>query len=77
MKNNRQSLQVWTRSLTVRAHSYFLQCVTSLFVAFEAVNTSSKERVFNFTEDVQSNACLWDVRCADYKNRNKKGGKKV
>jgi len=34
---------------------------------------SSKERVFSFTEDLQSNACLWDVRCADYKNRNRKG----
>ena len=35
MKNNRQSLQVWTRSLTVRAHSYFLQCVISIFVESE------------------------------------------
>jgi hypothetical protein len=33
----------------------------------------SKERVLNFTENLQSNACLGDVRCADYKNRNKKG----
>jgi hypothetical protein len=33
---------------------------------------SSKERIFSFAEDLQSNACLWDVRCADYKNRNKK-----
>jgi hypothetical protein len=34
---------------------------------------SSKETIFNFTEDSQSNACFWDVRCADYKNRNKQG----
>jgi hypothetical protein len=32
----------------------------------------SKERVFTLTEDLHSNACLWDVHCADYKNRNKK-----
>jgi hypothetical protein len=31
----------------------------------------SKERIATFIEDLQSNACLWDVHCADYKNRNK------
>jgi hypothetical protein len=31
------------------------------------------ERVLAFTEDIQSSACVWDVRCADCKNRNKKG----
>jgi hypothetical protein len=34
----------------------------------------SKERVLAFTEDLQSNdVCLWNVHCADYKIRNKKG----
>jgi hypothetical protein len=33
----------------------------------------SKERIATFIEDLQSNACLWDVHCADYKNCNKKG----
>jgi hypothetical protein len=31
------------------------------------------ERVITFIEDLQSSACLWDVHCAKYKNRNKKG----
>jgi hypothetical protein len=33
----------------------------------------SNEGVLTLIEDLQSNACLWDVPCADYKNRNKKG----
>jgi hypothetical protein len=33
----------------------------------------SKERVLTFIEDLQSNACLWDMNCPDYENRNKKG----
>jgi ASC-1-like (ASCH) protein len=33
----------------------------------------SNERVVTFIEDLESNARLWDVHCADYKNRNKKG----
>jgi hypothetical protein len=43
MKNNRQSLQVWTRSLTVRAHTYFPQCVISLFVEFERLTRRRKK----------------------------------
>jgi hypothetical protein len=31
------------------------------------------ERVLAFIEDSQSSTCLWDVHCADYKSRNKKG----
>jgi hypothetical protein len=31
------------------------------------------ESVLAFTEDLQSSACVWDVHCADYKNRYKKG----
>jgi hypothetical protein len=31
------------------------------------------ESVLTFIEDLESSACLWDVQCADYKNRNKKG----
>jgi hypothetical protein len=31
----------------------------------------SNERVVTFAEDLQSSACLWDVYCTDYKNRNK------
>jgi hypothetical protein len=34
----------------------------------------SNERVLTVIEDLQSNdACLWNVHCADYKNRNNKG----
>jgi hypothetical protein len=33
----------------------------------------SNERVLTSIEDLQSSACLWDVHCTDYKNRNKKG----
>jgi hypothetical protein len=32
-----------------------------------------KERVLTFIEDLESSTCLWDVHCAGYKNRNKKG----
>jgi hypothetical protein len=32
----------------------------------------SNERVLPFTEDLQSTAGVWDVPCADYKNRVKK-----
>jgi hypothetical protein len=32
----------------------------------------SIERVLTFIEDFQSNACLWDVHHADYKNCIKK-----
>jgi hypothetical protein len=45
MKNNRQSLQVWTRSLTIRAHSYFLQCVISLSAEFERLTCRRKNAV--------------------------------
>jgi hypothetical protein len=31
------------------------------------------ERFHTFIEDSQSNACVWDVHCADYKNHNKDG----
>jgi hypothetical protein len=41
-ENNRQSLQVWTRSLTVLAHSYFLHCVISLFVECEQLTCRKK-----------------------------------
>ena len=34
----------------------------------------SNERVRTSIEDLQCSACLWNVHCADYKNRNKKGG---
>jgi hypothetical protein len=30
------------------------------------------ERFLTFIEDLQSNACLWDVHCAYYKNSDKK-----
>jgi hypothetical protein len=33
----------------------------------------SNERVLTVVEDLQSHACLWDVHCAEYKNRNKNG----
>lgn len=29
--------------------------------------------MLTFVEDLQSHACLRDVHCAEYKNRNKKG----
>jgi len=33
----------------------------------------SNESVFAFTEDLESIACLRNVQCAYYKNRNKSG----
>jgi hypothetical protein len=30
----------------------------------------SNEKFRIFIEDLQSSACLWNVHCADYKNRN-------
>jgi hypothetical protein len=32
-----------------------------------------KARVLTSSDALQSSASLWDVHCADYKNRNKKG----
>jgi len=69
-----QTLQVWTCSCTLSIHSYFLQCVIRLFAEFWAVNMRPNERFLLFIEDWQSNgACLCNVQCADYKNRNKEG----
>jgi hypothetical protein len=47
-------MQVWTLSRAVGVHSYFLQCIISLFVEFWlAVNMWSNERVLIVIEDLQ------------------------
>ena len=46
---------------------HFFQRVVILFVELERLTCGRK-----IVEDLQSRACVWDVLCADYKNRNKK-----
>jgi hypothetical protein len=70
MENSRQSLQVWTCPRITRAH--LLPSVYQFASRIWAVDMWLNERIRNFIEDLQSSACLWDVHCADYKNRSKK-----
>lgn len=37
----------------------------------------SNESVRTFIEDLQGSAGLWNVHCADYKNRNRKGDRLI
>ena len=68
----RQSLQVWTCWRAVVVHSY-PSMSHSFICGIWAVDIRSNERVLTFVEDLQSSACLWNVHCGDYKNRNKIG----
>ena len=43
MENNRQSVQVWTRSRTVGVHCYFLQCIISFLVEFERLTCGRRK----------------------------------
>jgi hypothetical protein len=56
------------RVLVQSTYTYHLQCV-SLLVGFELL-TCGRTKVF--LQDLQSNACLWDVHCVDYKTVMKK-----
>jgi hypothetical protein len=67
-----------TKSVGLNVFSYSQRTPTSFNVSVFTcrilpVIVWSNERVLTFIENLQSSACLWDVHCADYKNRNKKG----
>jgi len=72
MDGKQQIVKVWSLSLTVGVHCYVHQCYISLLVEFDRLTCRTKEFLL-LSRILQCRACLWNVHCADYKNRNQKG----